>query len=468
MNKNILPGMSPTYENMARSVVQAQKKINGLNTSPTGTISVHRSNGTKDVYGVLNKEGYSVAKNVGDTVAPPKPKGIFATSSSDVVYVAWDGTLEDKIPSDFYNVTIYMGVGGQSSVIGTLTEPGIVSTPPLPTAQSVEIWATAEDDTCKEDGTPAHNVSPESTHQSVAIEHGNNSQGVEDLKRILEKKIDDVDVKAKQAATDAKGAKTMATDANNIANEVKSTVENLTNVFTHDEHGAHVGGKNAAHVTVNNQGMSIFNGESQIASFESSIISLGDNALNIVAGYQDNRGSRATALMTDNIMFKPTGFVASESQAVLAKVTSSDSMNTTTIGANVDRLSIETNINGQAAKISKVDITFNDLVKLLKFTPWITLQDDGACRVRYCVRGGMMYLDCYLAAGYSTYTTKAQLPDELLPAIVGYYPLGTQNGNNIAKIWVGAAGGGDGHIYFYNWSDGYATGIIPLLPKSME
>nr|DAT19267.1 MAG TPA: hypothetical protein [Caudoviricetes sp.] len=162
MNKNILPGMSPTYENMARSVVQAQKKINGLNTSPTGTISVHRSNGTKDIYGVLNKDGYSVAKNVGDTVAPSKPKGIFATSSSDVVYVAWDGTLEDKIPSDFYNVTIYMGVGGQSSVIGTLTEPGIVSTPPLPTAQSVEVWATAEDDTCKEDGTPAHNVSTES------------------------------------------------------------------------------------------------------------------------------------------------------------------------------------------------------------------------------------------------------------------------------------------------------------------
>ena len=80
----------------------------------------------------------------------------------------------------------------------------------------------------------------------------------------------------------------------------------------------------------------------------------------------------------------------------------------------------------------------------------------------------MMYLDCYLAAGYSTRTTTKQMPNNLLPAIEGYYPLGTQTGNNMAKIWIGAAGGGDGHIYFYNWSSGYATGIIPILPKSME
>ena len=99
---------------------------------------------------------------------------------------------------------------------------------------------------------------------------------------------------------------------------------------------------------------------------------------------------------------------------------------------------------------------------------WTTLQDDGTCRVRYCIRSGVMYLDCYLVAGMATYKSTEQMPDNLLPAIEGYYPLGTQTGNNTAKIWVGAAGGGDGHIYFYNWSSGYATGIIPLLPKSME
>jgi len=448
---------------MARSVVQAQKKINGLNTSPTGTISVHRSNGTKDIYGVLNKDGYSVAKNVGDTVAPPKPKGIFATSSSDVVYVAWDGTLEDKIPSDFYNVTIYMGVGGQSSVMGTLTEPGIVSTPPLPTAQSVEVWATAEDDTCKEDGTPAHNVSHESTHQSVAIEHGNNSQGVEDLKRILEKKIDAIDVKAKQAATDAKGAKTMATDANNTANEVKSTVENLTNVFTHDADGAHVGNKKGGHVTVKSDRISIFNGESPVASFESGIITLGDNSLNIVAGYQDNRGDRATALMTDNILLKPTGYLMSDSQVIAAKISNSNGMHFAELGLTDSTLTLSTD-----NRAKKESIDYTNLIKMMMFVPWTDLVNNQWVRVRYCVRGGMMYLECYMAGGYPEYMTPTQIPDRLLPSYPNYYPLAVQKGNNTSKIWVGATGGGDGHVYIYNSDSGYCSGVVPIIPKILE
>ena len=268
---------------------------------------------------------------------------------------------------------------------------------------------------------------------------------------------------AANANNTAKEAKTMATDANNTANEVKSTVENLTNVFTHDEHGAHVGGKNAAHVTVNNQGMSIFNGESQIASFESSIISLGDNALNIVAGYQDDRGSRATALMTDNIMFKPTGFIASESQAILAKVTSPDRMHFTDIGLNDTSVSLSTDNYGK-----RESIKYTDLIKLMKYVPWTDLVNNSSVRVRYCVRGGVMYLDCFLTGGYPTYTTTTQIPSDLLPSKAAYYSLGTQNSNNTAKIWLGAAGGGDGHVYFYNYDSGYCSGIIPIIPKSLE
>ena len=268
---------------------------------------------------------------------------------------------------------------------------------------------------------------------------------------------------AKNATTAAKGAKTMATEANNKAKEVKAALDAMRNVFTHDEQGAHVGDKRAGHVTVTSDGMSIFDGESQIASFESSIISLGGSALNIVAGYQDNRGSRATALMTDNILFKPTGFVASESQFVGAKVTSSDRMHFTDIGLSDTSVSVSTDNNAATG-----DIKYTDLIKLMKFTPWTTLMDNGTCRVRYCLRGGMAYLDCYLAAGISTYITTKELPKEILPAINGYYPMGTQTGNNTAKIWVGSADGNDGHVYLYNYSIGYATGIIPILPKSME
>lgn len=269
---------------------------------------------------------------------------------------------------------------------------------------------------------------------------------------------------AKNATTAAKEAKTIATKAQSDASEAKSTIASLTNTFSHDADGAHVGDKAGMHTTIDAQGMKLLNGTKQLAAFDAGMVTLGGTALNIVAGYSNGRDDRrSTALFASDLLLKPTTSFDVEAQYTGLRITNADRMNTTAIGANVDSLSVSTN-NGA----NKADITFNDLVKLLKFTPWTTLQDDGVCRVRYCIRGGMMYLDCYLAAGYSTRTTTAQMPDNLLPAIEGYYPLGTQTGNNTAKIWIGAAGGGNKRIYLYNNSTGYATGIIPILPKSME
>jgi len=30
------------------------------------------------------------------------------------------------------------------------------------------------------------------------------------------------------------------------------------------------------------------------------------------------------------------------------------------------------------------------------------------------------------------------------------------------------AGGGDGHVYFYNYDSGYCSGVVPVIPKSLE
>lgn len=268
---------------------------------------------------------------------------------------------------------------------------------------------------------------------------------------------------AKNATTAAKEAKTMATDANSTANEVKSTVENLTNVFTHDADGAHVGNKKAGHVTVKSDRISIFNGESPVASFESDIISLGDNSLNIVAGYQDNRGDRATALMTDNILLKPTRFLASDSQAIGAKISNSNGTHFTNIGLN------DTSVSLLADNLSKKEsILYTDILKLMKFVSWTDLVNNQWVKIRYCVRSGFMYLDCWMAGGYPTYTTPTQIPDNLLPAKDAYYPLATQQGNNTAKMWLGATGGGDGHVYLYNYDKGYCSGVVPVIPKSLE
>lgn len=256
----------------------------------------------------------------------------------------------------------------------------------------------------------------------------------------------------------------MATKAQSDASEVKSTVANLTNTFSHDENGAHVGGKDGMHTTIDAHGMKLLDGTNQLASFNAGTVTLGGTALSIVAGYSDGHDDSLSTLITcEKLLLRPMAGFGVEAKSMSARLSSSDGMNTTAIGANVDGLIVSVN-NGA----NKVDITFEQLVKLLKFTPWITLQDDGACRVRYCVRGGMMYLDCYLAAGYSTYITTAQMPDNLLPAIEGYHSMGTETGDHTAKIWIGAAGGSNKRIYLYNNSSGYATGIIPILPKSME
>lgn len=269
---------------------------------------------------------------------------------------------------------------------------------------------------------------------------------------------------AKNAKDAAKEAKTIATKAQSDASKAKSTIANLTNTFSHDADGAHVGDKAGIHTTIDRQGMKLLNGTKQLAAFDAGMVTLGGTALNIVAGYSNGRDdTRSTLLTCADLLLRPTAGFGVEAKAMSTRLSSSDRMNTTAIGANVDGLSVSVN-NGA----NKVDITFEQLVKLLKFTPWITLQDDGACRVRYCVRGGVMYLDCYLAAGYSARITTAEMPDDLLPAIVGYYPMGTETGDHTAKIWIGAAGGSNKRIYLYNNSSGYATGIIPILPKSME
>lgn len=277
--------------------------------------------------------------------------------------------------------------------------------------------------------------------------------------------VSNVATDAKNATTAAKEAKTMATEANNKAAEVKAAVDDMANAFSHDEDGAHVGDKDGVHTTIDSHGMKLLKGSEELAKFEQSAVSLGGGVFNIVDGYNYGKDdTKATAVFARHLLFNSGGAFSVNAPTIRFDVSDSQNGNTAKgIGLGSLGFIARDRTHGREEVIA-----FEDLAKLIKFTSWITLQDDGVCRVRYCIRGGMLYLDCYLAAGYSTRTTTAQMPKELLPAINGYYSLGTQTGNNIAKIWIGSANGNDGHIYFYNWSSGYATGIIPILPKSME
>ncbi len=270
---------------------------------------------------------------------------------------------------------------------------------------------------------------------------------------------------AKNATTAAKEAKTMATEANNKAAEVKATVDDMANAFSHDESGAHVGDKDGVHTTIDSHGMKLLKGSEELAKFEQSAVSLGGGVFNIVDGYNYGKDdTKVTAVFARHLLFNSGGAFFVNAPAIKFDISNNQNGNKTKgIGLGSFGFVASDRIHGREEAIA-----FEDLAKLIKFTGWTTLQDDGACRVRYCIRGGVMYLDCYLAAGYSARTTTAEMPDNLLPAIEGYYPMGTETGDHTAKIWIGAAGGGNKRIYLYNNSSGYATGIIPILPKSLE
>lgn len=444
MKHTKLVGLQSPVEQMANVAANAAQAARETTTRTSGVISVDNSDGTKTILG----SGNGVAINVGDTTPPSKPVGLAAASQNGSIIAYWSGSLEEEKPSDFYCVTLYAEKDGTPVKMGELTAAGSCIISGLTVGDVYRVYATAEDNTCNYDGSPAHNVSAKSNPVMVEV-LGGGTGGSADIDRLK--------ALAEQAAKEAKEAKATATTA-------KEALDDMQNTFSHDSDGAHVGSKTGIHTTIDRQGMKLLNGKTQLASFDAGMVTLGGTALNIVAGYSNGRDdTRSTLLTCADLLLRPTAGFGVEAKAMSTRLSSDDRMNTTAIGANVDGMSVSVN-NGA----NKVDITFEQLVKLLKFTPWVTLQDDGICRVRYALRGGMMYLDCYLAAGYATRTTTAQLPKNLLPAIEGYHPMGTQTGNNTAKIWVGSASGGDGHIYFYNWSSGYATGIIPLLPQSME
>lgn len=445
MKHTKLVGLQSPVEQMANVAANAAQAARETTTRTSGVISVDNSDGTKTILG----SGNGVALNVGDTTPPSKPVGLAAASQNGSIVAYWSGSLEEEKPADFYCVTLYAEKDGTPVKMGELTAAGSCIISGLTVGEVYKVYATAEDNTCNYDGSPAHNVSEKSAPVMVEVLGGGTGGSAD---------IDSLKALAEQAAKEAKAAKA-------TADNTQKVVEELNNSFSHDSEGAHVGAKTGMHTTIDAQGMKLKQGNEEVASFHRDGVKLASGSLRIHSGFIKDIADNSTALSSDCFDFESETLEYHYAPRFFFRAKSHNQANNGFCGTDYD---LGMSKLGIASPNGVVSIDTDNLVKLLKFTPWITLQDNGVCRIRYSLRGGMMYLDVYLAAGYSTYTTQEQLPDNLLPAIVGYYPLGAQEGNNIAKIWVGAAGGGDGHIYVYNYGKGYATGIIPLLPKSME
>ena len=181
MRHTKLEGLMTPIERLGRVSAASYDAATRPRTAPSGTISYDNADGTRTVIGPQTGSA-TMATHVGDVTPPGRPLGVAGASSAGVVYVAWGGELDGGIPADFDHVSLYMSVEGVSELVGTLTEAGIVSTVPMATTATVEVWAVAEDDACLADGTPAHNVSAESDHATVAVTQGEDAAAVDALR----------------------------------------------------------------------------------------------------------------------------------------------------------------------------------------------------------------------------------------------------------------------------------------------
>lgn len=178
--------MTPV-ERIARVAAAGLTSATSSATKPSGAKSYDNADGTRTIIGnVANGESnpsYTMATHVGDVTAPGTPTGVTATSKSGVVVVEWDGTLSGGIPDDFFAVRVYL----DGSELGILTGAGSVSSASLEGGTTHSVTATAEDDACLPDGTPAHNVSAATTAISVTV-----SEGVESVAAEVEQVRQDV------------------------------------------------------------------------------------------------------------------------------------------------------------------------------------------------------------------------------------------------------------------------------------
>lgn len=170
MQHRKLDALMSSIEKIARVAAAGVEQARAAQTEPSGAKSYDNADGTRTIIGnIANGESnpsFTMATHVGDTTAPGTPTGITASSKGGVVVVEWDGTLSGGVPDDFFCVRIYL----DGSDLGVLREAGSVSSAKLEGGTTHSVTATAEDDCCLPDGTPAHNVSDATQALSVTVE----------------------------------------------------------------------------------------------------------------------------------------------------------------------------------------------------------------------------------------------------------------------------------------------------------
>lgn len=151
-------------EAVARLAARAGERAEAAQTRASGSASFDNADGTRTIIGPQAGSA-TMATHVGDVTPPPVPTGVRAWSGDGSLHVLWAGSLEGDVPADFDHVSILV----DGAPVAEMRSAGSVTVDGLKAGQTVAVTATAEDDACLADGTPAHNVSAPCAAISVTI-----------------------------------------------------------------------------------------------------------------------------------------------------------------------------------------------------------------------------------------------------------------------------------------------------------
>lgn len=227
MKHGKLLGLQTDAERLARVAVAAYDAATAPQTAPSGSISLDNADGTKTIIGPQAgsgdgaPSGQAMATHVGDTTPPPVPTGITAWSGDGSLHVMWDGTLSGDVPADFSHISIL--VDGRE--VAQLSSAGSVTVGGLEIGATVSVTATAEDDACLADGTPAHNVSAPCT--AIVVE-------IRDFVKEVKEKADAHEGQIEAIQSDIEAYKKSATATYATKTEVDEKTGAITKTLTAD------------------------------------------------------------------------------------------------------------------------------------------------------------------------------------------------------------------------------------------
>lgn len=461
-----MAGLMSPAERLARVASAAYRTAASGQTAPSGSVSVTNADGTRTVIGAANASGSTMATHVGDETPPGRPTGVSAVSSGGCVYVGWDGTLLGGVPADFCRLVVWISAGGAEEVVGSLTGPGMVSTPPMPSATEVAVWAAAEDDCCRADGTPAHNVSERGDVLRVRVVQGEDSGAIEELRRAVG-----------LASADATAARSEARAAREAA-------ERATWHFFADSAGAHVStskqdATTGANLLLVGNGISLRDGREVVSSFDRSRIELGKNSersvISLCGGtclISYDGTLKATKMESDTICLfggRTTYVGGGRADGKMANVTcNSDADGTTAVkitasrkdvgGAELSVTAADSAVRVSAKRlfVSAASISTAKLAEMLTDTGWVTIHQATIGGVQYFVRyravGGVCYMTWDMTGvGESGSYTSSAIPSKYRPDFAMYFPTAVYGSNNTGSVWMPAKGGSGGRPWLSSY-----------------